>query len=117
MKALLLFILLLPLTLLAETVRFQGQVSVDGEDHKFNEAVTTDKEHSIKLGNYTYKVKLGAAKNNKHSVSFSLYESTQKGPVLVTTGEEMISEKSEDFYLKGQPGQANTIITMKVSGK
>lgn len=106
-----LFFLFSLISFSAYSMTLEGQVSVDGEDHKFSQAIELGKEYSFKMNTFTYKITLTKTKSEKIQAKFNLFE----GNKLVTSGEEMIKEKSEDFYMKGAPGQPNSIITLKVS--
>lgn len=111
MKTILFLCLLIPFHVFALTL--EGQVSVDGEDHKFKQSIELGKEYLFPMNTFSYKITVTKAKNKKFKARFNLFE----GKNLVTQGEETISDKSKDFYKKGEVGQPNTIITLKVSDK
>jgi ribosomal 50S subunit-recycling heat shock protein len=111
MKILLLLLAFVSFNAFALTI--EGQVSVDGEDHKFSKTIELEKEYAFPMNTFLYKMTVTEAKNKKFKIRFNLME----GKKMITEGEKMISEKSEDFYMKGKPGQPNSIITLKISHK
>ncbi len=96
--------------------RAQGSFAVDGETFKIDQKIEHSKEYLFPGGKFILKFTVTAGKKKVHNMKFTLEE--KKGVTLttVTTGEEEIEEnRSNDIYAKGLPGQANSIITLKLT--
>ena len=92
-----------------------GSLAIDGETFKFNQKVEHNKEYLFPLGNFILKFTLVPDGKNT-TMNYVVDERKDSKLVLITKGsEENIREKiKRDIFAKGEEGQPNTIITVKL---
>lgn len=97
--------------------RIEGSVAVDGETYKLDFKADHGKEYIFPMGVFIYKMTVDKGKEKgKQLVKYVLQEKKKTALTLITKGEEEVSEgKSEDIYAKGEEGQPNSIITIKLT--
>jgi len=96
--------------------KVEGTLGVDGETYKIHQKFDHGKEYLFPMGSFILKLTLKPGKDKKHKVSYVLQEKKGVTLTLVTKGEEDISEeKTEEIFAKGEEGQPNSIITLKLN--
>ena len=96
--------------------KVDGQFAADGETFKFSQRFEHDKEYSLPLGTFILNLTIKKSDNKFKTLVYTVSEKKQGRLILVSKGEEEIEEKkSNDIYAKGEPGQPNTIITLKLN--
>lgn len=92
-----------------------GSFAVDGEKWKIDHKVEPHKEYIFPMGTFILKMTIKPNKD-KHDVLYVVQE--KKGTTLlkVTEGieEEVVIGQSRDIFAKGEEGQPNSIITIKL---
>jgi hypothetical protein len=95
--------------------KVEGTVGVDGETYQIHQKFDHGKEYLFPMGAFILKMTLKPGKEKKHQVNYVLHEKKGVTLTLVTKGEDEISEdKTEEIFAKGEEGQPNTIITLKL---
>ncbi len=97
--------------------RAAGSLAVDGESWRFDSKVEHDREYLFPAGTFILKLTVRPAGKTRATVVYAIHERKDKGLVLVGKGEEADVEagKPRDIYAKGEPGQPNSIITVKLT--
>ncbi len=111
MKTIVFLFTLFPFYAMALTLA--GQVSIDGEDFEFKKKISLGKESVFPMNSFLYKVTVIRLENKKYQAKFNLFEKDK----LVTKGEEFITGEGKYIYAKGEQGQPNSIITLKILNK
>jgi hypothetical protein len=116
MKLLLLLLSLFSFQALADW-ESELTLGIDGETFK-KEKVTfiNAKETSLTLDRFLLKMTLSKAKEEKSvMVKYSLHEKKGEKMTLVTKGEDELEDQpTNDIFAKGEKGQPNTILTLKM---
>lgn len=96
--------------------RAKGSFAVDGETWKIDHKFDHGKEYIFPMGSFILKMTVKPGKTNQDLV-FVVQEKKGTSLVLVTKGVEENIEvnKSRDIYAKGEEGQPNSIITIKLT--
>lgn len=96
--------------------RFEGKLAVDGETFKVDQKIVHDKSYSFPMGNWIMTLSVHAKKDSKiNVVKYQIQEKKGTTLTLVTQGEEEVKDGvEEDVFAKGEEGQPNTIITLKL---
>ncbi|HXH32211.1 MAG TPA: hypothetical protein VNJ01_15520 [Bacteriovoracaceae bacterium] len=95
--------------------QLEGQVSIDGEDFPIKQSIELGKEYSSPLGSFVFDYSLKESKNKKYLISYHLKEKKGDKLTSVCSGKESLTQsKEEKVYAKGEPGQANSILTFKL---
>ncbi len=92
----------------------QGSYSVDGETWKIDQKMELKQEYSLPMG--TFILSLSVTEGKELLVKYKVEE--KKGVTLtqVTRGEEKFTlTKAKDIFAKGNEGQPNSILNLKVS--
>ena len=114
-----LFLLLLSLLSLNALADWEGELTlgIDGETFK-KEKVTfiNAKETSLTIERFLLKMTISKAKAEKSLiVKYSLHEKTGQKITLVTKGEDELEDQpTNDIFAKGEKGQPNTILSLKM---
>ena len=95
----------------------EGTFAVDGETWKFNQKFDHNKEYSFPMGTFILNLKLVPLKGGMSTLVYSASEKKGTKLTLVTKGEEEeIKPGTErEIYAKGEEGQPNSIITIKLT--
>ncbi len=94
----------------------EGEVAVDGETYKIHQKFIHDKEYSLPMGNFIFSLKIIPGKNKNHEIQYKLVEKKKLNLVVITKGEDEITEKAQkEIFAKGEEGQPNSIITIKIT--
>lgn len=94
----------------------EGEVAVDGETYKINQKFAHDKEYSLPMGSFIFSLKIIPGKNKTHEIQYKLVEKKKLNLVLITKGDDEITEKAQkEIFAKGEEGQPNSIITIKIT--
>lgn len=94
----------------------EGEVAVDGETYKINQKFVHEKEYSLPMGSFIFSLKIIPGKNKTHELQYKLVEKKKLNLVLITQGEEEITEKTQkEIFAKGEEGQPHSIITIKIT--
>lgn len=96
--------------------KVEGSLAVDGETFKLNQKFVHDKAYSFPMGSFILNLSIHPRKNGNNIVKYSLNEKKGTTLVLVTKGEEEIkNDSSKDIFAKGEEGQPNSIITLRIN--
>lgn len=112
MKKLLLFLSLISFNAFADW-QTELTLGIDGETFASEKMILVNaKESSIPLGRYLLKLTITKSKEDKFlEVSYALSEKTK----LVAKGKDEIEDRpTNEIFAKGEKGQPNTIITLKM---
>lgn len=95
---------------------FEGKLAVDGETFKVNQKIVHGKDYSFPMGNWILTLSATPIKGSKNNlVKYQVQEKKGTALTLVTKGEEEVKDGvEEDVYAKGEEGQPNTIITLRL---
>lgn len=93
-----------------------GSLAVDGEVFKFNQKVEHKKEYLFPLGNFILKFTLYPQDKKNTMMRYVVQEKKGLKLLNVTTGEEENIKENikRDIFAKGEEGQPNSIITVKL---
>ncbi len=95
--------------------KVEGSFAVDGETWKINQKFDHDKDYMFSMGTFILKLRIGATKNKKNSLQYSVQEKKGTTLGLITKGEEDIEvDKTKEIFAKGEEGQPNSILTIKM---
>lgn len=94
-----------------------GSFAVDGETWKFENKVEHNKEYIFPVGNYHVKLTFRPQDKKLVTLTYAVEERKDKKLVLITKGEEVDLKAGEhrDIFAKGEEGQPNSIITVKLT--
>lgn len=97
-------------------LRAVGALAVDGEKWKLDQKIEADKEYAFPMGSFILRFTI-IEKDKKHVMKYVVEEKKGASLVLVTKGQEedIESGKSHDIFAKGEQGQPNSIITIKLT--
>lgn len=96
--------------------KVDGSLAVDGETYKFNQKIDHDKEYSFPMGSFILNMMIVSGKSKTHVVKYSVSEKKGIKLTLVTKDEDEVTEGSlKEIFAKGEEGQPNTIITLKLN--
>lgn len=94
----------------------EGTFAVDGETWKINQKIDHNKEYSLPMGTFILNLKVVPMKGGMNNLIYSAHEKKGTKLTLVTKGEEEIKENTDrEIYAKGEEGQPNSIITIKLT--
>lgn len=94
----------------------EGEVAVDGETYKINQKFVHNKEYSLPMGSFIFSLKIVPGKSKTHEIKYKLVEKKKLSLVLITQGDDEITEKTQkEIFAKGEEGQPNSIITIKIT--
>lgn len=114
-KTLLLFVLLFSQAALA-CWKIDGSFAIDGETYKFSQKIDHNKEYKIGGGVFILSFTVKELNKTNSEVKYKIEEKKGTKLTLVTFGsEEVENKKSNDIFAKGEEGQPNTIITVKLT--
>lgn len=93
-----------------------GSLAVDGETFKFNQKIEHKKEYLFPLGNFILRFTLNPVDKKNTLMKYVVEEKKNLKLQLITKGEEEnIKENvTRDIFAKGEEGQPNSIITVKL---
>lgn len=95
--------------------KVDGSFAVDGETWKINQKFEHDKDYMFPMGEFILKLNIGATKNKKNNLQYYVQEKKGTTLTLVTKGEEEIEiEKTKEIFAKGEEGQPNSILILKM---
>ena len=93
----------------------EGSFAVDGETWKINQKFDHNKDYSLPMGTFILNLKLVPLKGGMNNLLYSVHEKKGAKLTLVTKGEEEIKENTDrEIFAKGEEGQPNSIITIKL---
>lgn len=93
-----------------------GSLAVDGETWKLNQKVEHNKEYILPMGSFILKFTIKPGDKKFHNVKYVIEEKKDQKLILVSKGEEDIEEnRSNDIFAKGEEGQPNSILTIKLN--
>lgn len=95
--------------------KVEGSLAVDGETWKLNQKIEHGKEYIFPMGTFILKMTFKSGKNP--TLVYVVQEKKGTKLTLVTQGEEeeLKVGESRDVYAKGEEGQPNSIITVKLT--
>ena len=94
--------------------KVEGTVAVDGEVWKIHQKVEHGKEYIFPMGTFILKITVKPGKTL--TLLYVVHEKKGTGLTLVTKGEEEIKPNNQrEIYAKGETGQPNSIITIKLT--
>lgn len=93
-----------------------GSLAVDGETFKFNQKIEHKKEYLFPLGNFILRFTLYQVDKNNSTMKYVVEEKKNLKLQLITKGEEENIKENvkRDIFAKGEEGQPNSIITVKL---
>lgn len=93
-----------------------GSLAVDGEVFKFNQKVEHKKEYLFPFGNFILKFTLYPQDKKNTMMRYVVQEKQGLKLLTVTMGEEENIKENvkRDIFAKGEEGQPNSIITVKL---
>lgn len=95
--------------------KVEGTLGVDGETWKIEQKFDHDKEYSFPMGTFILNLTIKKGKKTDHIVKYIVQEKKGSVLVLVTKGEEEVQEnKPNEIFAKGEQGQPNSIISLKL---
>lgn len=95
--------------------KVQGTLAVDGEVWKINQKINHDKEYGFPMGPFIYKMTISKGEGKKHKVVYKLEEKKGLKLELITFGSDEVEPGNRrEIFAKGEKGQPNTIITLKI---
>ena len=96
--------------------KVEGTLAVDGETFKIHQKVDHGKEYILPMGNFLFKFTIKPSDKKFQTMKFVIEEKKDNKLITVSKGEEDIEEgRSNDVFAKGEEGQPNSIITIKLS--
>jgi hypothetical protein len=96
--------------------KVEGSFSVDGETWKINNKLDHQQEHIMPFGNFIVKIMVKPQDKKLNTLIYIVHERKNNNLVLVSKGEEDIEAgKARDIFAKGEQGQPNSIITIKLT--
>lgn len=104
-------------TQLFACVYIDGKVGVNGETHTFNHKVEPAKEFSMPMGSFilTYSIQFPKKTGQSYLFKYKLVEKKSNKLITVTKGEEEVGmDRGHEIYAKGETGQPNSIINLKL---
>ncbi len=95
--------------------KVDGSLAVDGETWKINQKFEHNKEYILPMGPFILKMKIKPGKTQ--TLNYIVQEKKGTTLILVTQGleDDLKVGESRDIYAKGEEGQPNSIITVKLS--
>lgn len=109
------FVLLLALPSFA-CWRAEGKFAVDGETFKFGQKIDHNKEYKFPNSNFILSITVKPMSKSMSLVTYKIEEKKGLKLVLVTVGEEEVkNDKQSDIFAKGEDGQPNSIISIKLN--
>ncbi len=93
----------------------EGTLAVDGESWKLNQKIEHNKEYVFPMGTFILKILVKPGKTQ--TLVYEVQEKKGINLTLVTKGEEEEIKVGEtkEIYAKGEEGQPNSIITIKLT--
>ncbi|MFP5386751.1 MAG: hypothetical protein ACLGHN_11770 [Bacteriovoracia bacterium] len=93
-----------------------GSLSVDGETYKINNRFDHNKEYLFPMGNFIVKLLLKPQDKKRNTLVYVIHEKKGTKLTLISKGEEedLIEGAERDIFAKGEEGQPNSIITVKL---
>lgn len=96
--------------------KVDGSLGIDGETYTFNQKIDHDKEYSFPMGSFILNLTVASGKSKTHVVKYSVFEKKGIKLILITKDEDEVTEGTlKEVYAKGEDGQPNTIITLKLN--
>jgi hypothetical protein len=96
--------------------KVDGSLSIDGESYKFNQKFDHGKEYSFPMGSFILNLTIDTGKNKTHVIKYTVFEKKGIKLNLVTKDDDEVTEGSlKEIFAKGEEGQPNTIITLKLN--
>ncbi len=95
----------------------QGSYAVDGQSWKFSNKVDHHQDYLFSTGPYHIKIRLEPGEIKKSlTVTYEIHERKADKLILVTKGEEeeVIPSRQTEIFAKGEAGQPNTILTLRL---
>ena len=96
--------------------RVEGNFAVDGETFKFNQKIEHNKEYKFPNSNFILSMTVKPISKVNSLVTYKIEEKKGLKLTVITKGEEEIkSDKHNDIFAKGEEGQPNSIISIKLN--
>jgi hypothetical protein len=97
--------------------KVDGSFAADGDTWKISQKFDHNKEYAFPMGSFIVRLTLRPAKDKLQTLSYIVEEKKGTTLTLVTKGEEegIKVGESRDIFAKGEEGQPNTIITVKLT--
>lgn len=95
--------------------KVDGSLAVDGETWKINQKFEHNKEYVFPMGTFILKLLIKPGKTQ--TLNYVVQEKKGTSLTLITQGSEddIKVGESRDIYAKGEEGQPNSIITVKLT--
>lgn len=95
--------------------KVEGSLAVDGETWKLNQKFDHNKDYIFPMGPFILKMTIKPGKTQ--TLVYVVQEKKGTSLTLITQGEEEEIKvgESRDIYAKGEKGQPNSIITVKLT--
>ncbi len=95
--------------------RAEGTFAVDGETYKFSQKIDHNKEYKFPGSNFILTFTLKPMDKKNTQITYKIEEKKAQKLVLITKGDDELSHgKENELYAKGEEGQPNSIITIKL---
>lgn len=96
--------------------KVEGSFAVDGETWKIDQKFDHGKIYSLPMGPFIVNLSIKSEKNKTQTLTYNVQEKKGTTLTLVTKGEEegIIESKSREIFAKGEEGQPNSIIIVKL---
>ena len=96
--------------------KVEGSFAVDGETWKIDQKFNHGQTYSLPMGTFIVHLKLKPQKKDGSTLEYKVQEKKGNSLTLVTQGEEEdIKEgSSREIFAKGEEGQPNSIIILKL---
>lgn len=96
--------------------KVEGSFAVDGETYKFHQKVEHDKDYKFPGAHFILSMKLKKIDKKNSEITYKIEEKKGLKLVLITEGEdEVIVGNNKEIYAKGEEGQPNSIIILKLT--
>jgi hypothetical protein len=93
-----------------------GSFSIDGETWKIHNKLEHNQDYILPAGNFILKLSIQKPTKGINTLSYLLHEKKGTRLIVVSKGrEDFETDKLVNFFLKGEEGQPNSIITMKLT--
>lgn len=94
----------------------EGTFAVDGETYKFSQKINHNMEYKFPGANFILSMTLKPIDKKTTQVTYKIEEKKNLKLILVTMGtDEVTNSKSSDIFAKGEEGQPNSIISIKLT--
>lgn len=94
----------------------KGSFAVDGETWKLSQKFEHNKTYSLPMGTFILNLTVKPLKGGMNNLVYTVHEKKGAKLTLVTQGEEEIKDNTDrEIYAKGEEGQPNSIIIIKLN--